>query len=189
MATLTRNYFIPFVDKNRLEGKTGDPVWVRVDKSTVFEFAFNPQEETYGFIDMANDTTQVKSYQFELPQEIILDSDNDCYAAMYAFYKRIFTGGGTGGDAVIPVLIGMPNIEDPTKTDGFMWSQASVSPDNINSVDGKTSFTLKLNGDAVEGEITVGEDKAVTFTAGEAAAPAVAMFSNDAETHTTKSSK
>lgn len=67
MANLTRDLFIPFVDANAMKRAAGQEVeaepgtydWVRIDKSTIFSLAFNPQEETKGYIDAPNDTTYI----------------------------------------------------------------------------------------------------------------------------------
>lgn len=155
MANLTRNLFIPFVDENQIRRAIGETVtdegnkWVRIDKSTIFDLAFNPQEETSGYIDMANDTTYVKSYQAELPQEIILDNSNPLFKLMFPFCMAM----PTGGDAEVPVLLAVPDMDTAAPTVGYMWAQAIVSPTDLATVDGKLNFSLKLNGDAVKGTV------------------------------------
>lgn len=170
MANLTRNLFIPYVDANALRRAVGaDEVgegydWVRIDKSTIFDLAFNPQEETSGYIDTANDTTEVTSYQPELPQEIVLDNGNPLYKAIYPFCMDM----PTKGDAVVPVLLREPNMDTALPTDARVWKQAIVSPGDLNTVDGKLSFSLKLNGDVTKGTAADADGK-VTFTEGGAA--------------------
>lgn len=176
MSNLTRNLFIPYVDANTLK-KAVDPTatgtgydWTQIDKSTIFDLAFNPQEETNGYIDEANDTTYVKSYQPELPQEIILDSENPLFRVMYDFCMAM----PTGGDAVCPVLLRTPDLDTSKATVGRVWEKAIVSPSNLQTVDGKLVFTLKLNGEVKLGTVTEADGK-VTFS--EDSAPEVQTYS------------
>lgn len=165
MANLTRNLFIPYVDANTMKRANGETVsgegydWTQIDKSTIFELAFNPQEETSGYIDEPNDATYVKSYQPELPQEIILDSANPLYAIMFPFCMNM----PTGGDAEVPVLLRTPDMTTAKPTDGRMWPTALISPTALNTVDGKLTFSLKLNGGFKVGTVAETEGK-VTFT-------------------------
>lgn len=192
MANLTRNLFIPYVDENKILKALGEEVtaeghkWVRIDKSTIFDLAFNPQEETSGYIDMANDTTYVKSYQAELPQEIILDNSNPLFKIMFPFCMAM----PTGGDAEVPVLLAVPDMDTAAPTVGYMWEQAIVSPTDLATVDGKLNFSLKLNGDAIKGTVA---DAATDpkFTEGTGADAQVLRFSDTTETTSTstKSSK
>lgn len=153
MAKLTRDLYIPLIDRNKLTGVTAEGYdWVRVDKSTIFELSFNPQEETYGYIDTANDSTEVTSYQPELPQEITLDSDNPLYAAMFDFCMRF----PIGSSANVPCLVVTP-AADGTATRGFLWADAAISPQALNTVDGLLTFTMKLNGNVTEGTVAASE--------------------------------
>ncbi len=186
MANLTRNLFIPYVDEFKITKTSGETPttqykWVRIDKSTIFDLAFNPQEETSGFIDMANDTTYVKSYQAELPQEIILDSNNPLFKIMYPFCMNM----PTGADAEIPVLLRMPDVTTGTSSQGYLWEKAIVSPTDLNTVDGKLMFNLKLNGDAVKGTVADGDDGLPVFTPATGAEAQVLRFAPE----TTQSSK
>lgn len=159
---LTRDLFVPLIDLNKLQGSEESGYnWARIDKSTIFELSFNPQEETYSYIDSANDATQVNSYQPELPQEIVLDSSNPIYSAMFDFAMRM----PLGSDAVVPCLLAMPDASGRS-TRGYMWPEAIVSPQTLNTVDGLLSFTLKLNGQKQEGTVSNSGGE-FTFTAQE----------------------
>lgn len=162
---LTRDLYIPAIDLNAVH-KAYDPSFVaegskfvRIDKSTVFALAFNPQENTQGFIDAPNDTTEVTSYQPELPQEIILDSENPIYADMIEFCMAM----PTGSSAIVPCLVVIPD-KDGAAVRGFLWEDATISPGELNTVDGKLSFTMKLNGIKETGTVT-NENGVITFTA------------------------
>lgn len=154
MAKLTRDLFIPLIDRNKLTGNTAEGYdWVRVDKSTVFALAFNPQEETFGYINAPNDTTEVTSYQPELPQEIVLDNENPLYAAMHDFCMSM----PIGSNAEVPCLLVMPDNSTGEATKGYLWEKASISPGELNSVDGKLTFTMKLNGQKKDGTVTASD--------------------------------
>ena len=157
MAKLTRNLFVPFLDTTR---GGANPTWVPIDLSTVFELSFNPQEETYGYICYANDVTETNSYAPEMEQEIVLDNANP----MYKFMKEFCLSLPTGSAAKVPCLVALPDDTTALSTDGMLWGDAVVSPGALNTVDGKLTFTLKLNGDPQRGTVAgVGTDT-VTFT-------------------------
>lgn len=162
---LTRDLYIPLLDGDTIRKAIGqEPVgedydWTRIDKSTIFALAFNPQEETYGFIDTANDTTYTKSYQPELPQEIILDNENPLYKIMHEFCLAM----PTGQNAKVPMLLVTPSMETGKPTEGRLWKECIVSPGELNTVDGKLSFTLKLNGEVTPGTVA-NEGGKFTFT-------------------------
>lgn len=151
---LTRDLFIPLLDRNKLTKSAVEGFdWVRVDKSTIFALGFNPQEETFGYIDSANDSTEVTSYQPELPQEIVLDSANPLFVAMFEFAMSM----PLGSSAEVPCLLAMPDPAAPSKTKGYLWEHAMVSVSELNSVDGKLTFSIKLNGAKANGEVKVAE--------------------------------
>lgn len=156
MAKLTRDLFIPLIDRNKLTGASAEGFdWVRVDKSTIFALAFNPQEETFSYINAPNDTTEITSYQPELPQEIVLDNENPLYVAMKAFAMRF----PVGSDAEVPCLLVMPNSETGEPTEGYLWEHATISVQDLNTVEGngKLAFTMKLNGVKKDGTVTASD--------------------------------
>lgn len=148
MANLTRDQFVPLLDSTK-GAEPGTYTWVRIDKSTTFELSFNPQEETVGYIDSANDSTYIKSYAPELPQEIILDSENACYKLVHDHMMSF----PTGTNAVIPVMLVWPS-DSPGTANAMVWDEAVVSPGTVNTIDGKDTFTLKLNGTPQKGTAT-----------------------------------
>lgn len=166
MADLTRNLFIPYIDANKVRQALGIETegdgfdFTQIDKSTIFDLAFNPQETTSGFIDEANDTTYVDSYQPELPQEIILDNTNPLFKIMFPFCMKM----PTGSDAEVPVLLRTPNLDTAEPTDAYLWEKALVSPTDLNTVDKKLNFSLKLNGGYTKGTVNTSGGK-VTFIA------------------------
>lgn len=149
MANLTRDLFIPFIDTT-FGATPSTYTWARIDKSTIFELSFTPSEETVGYIDSANDSTYIKSYAPELPQEITLDNDNPIYKAMFEFCMSL----PTGSDAEVPIMLVYPNLETGEATDAKVWDKSTISPQTLNTVDGKLTFTLKLNGTPVDGTVS-----------------------------------
>lgn len=156
---LTRNLFIPCIDTSANKDLSG---FVPVDLSTIFELSWNPQEETYAYICYKNDSTETIGYQPELPQEIVLDSDNPMYVFMREFAWKF----PVGSSASRPVLIVEPDAQGAA-TVGHLWREAVISVQALNTVDGKLTFTLKLNGDPVLGTVAISEtggQKTITFT-------------------------
>lgn len=158
----TRNLYVPCLDVNALAGtESTTPLWKPIDLSTVFELAMNPNEETYAYIKDANDYSEITGYAMNMSQEIVMESTNPIYAAMRPFMMSM----PTGSAAKVPVLIVMPDMTTNEATVGYMWADATVSPQAINSVDGKLTFNLNLNGTPQQGTVAgVGTDT-ITFTA------------------------
>lgn len=158
---LTRNLFVPFVDVKKSTTGTGYQ-WVPIDLSTVFELAYNPQTETYSYICYANDSTEITSYQPSMEQEIVLESDNKLYQFMSKFMRDM----PVGSDAKVPVMIAYPAADTGKMTEADVWDEAVISPGSLNSVDGKLTFTLQLNGTPKKGTVAVNDGTATFSPAG-----------------------
>lgn len=157
----TRNLYIPCLDIDVLSGaNTGTADWQPIDLSTVFELSLNPNEETYAYIKDANDYSEITGYAMNMSQEIVMESDNPIYANMRPFFMSM----PTGSSAKVPVLIVMPDMSTNAATVGYLWADATVSPQAINSVDGKLTFNLNLNGTPVEGTVAGVGTSTITFT-------------------------
>lgn len=161
MSKLTRDMFRPYLDINQ---GSGDYEWVRIDKSTVFTLEFNPEEETYGYIDSANDSTEVTSYGPTMEQEIILDSDN----AMYQFIEPLCMSMPTGSGATVPCMLTEPDAQGGESYTAHVWDEATITPSSIDTVEGKVVFTINLNGTQTVGTAEFGDDGTVTFVESEA---------------------
>jgi hypothetical protein len=157
----TRNLYVPCLDIDVLSGaNTGTPDWKPIDLSTVFELAMNPNEETYAYIKDANDYSEITGYAMNMSQEIVMESDNPIYANMRPFMMSM----PTGSSAKVPVLVVMPDMSTNAATVGYMWADATVSPQTINSVDGKLTFNLNLNGTPKQGTVAGVGTSTITFT-------------------------
>lgn len=157
MSQLTRNLYVPLIDTNKGEGEAN---WVPIDLSTQFELSYGAQTETKSYICYKNDSTEVTSYQPELPQEIVLDNTNP----LYKFMDEYLHGFPIGAAAKLPFLFVRPDLETGEATVGLKWASATVTGDSLNTVDGVLSFNINLNGDPVEGTVSgIGTEK-VTFS-------------------------
>lgn len=156
MVKLKKTDFIPFIDKSKtINTTTWTPAWARVDLSTIFSLNPNPQVQTMDYISYETPVDVVEKYQPELPQEIALYEGNP----VYDFVFEMFYGLPVGSEATVPVLICFGG------TGSMAWQveQATLVLGELNPVDGKLSFTLKLGGDIGKGTYTITAG-APTFT-------------------------
>lgn len=157
---LTRNLFVPMLDVDVLkESPTNTAEYVPIDLSTIFEFAFNPNTETYSYICYANDTTETTGYAPTMEQEIVLDNSNPLFKVLYPFCMSM----PTGSKCTVPCLLVEPDMSTGKPTRGRLWKDATISPGKVNTVDGKLTFTLNFNGDQQQGTVA-NSDGTVTFT-------------------------
>lgn len=156
MAKLTRNLFIPCLDTS---GGTGTAKYVPIDLSTEFDFQWNPNTETYSYINSANDSTEVTGYAPQMEQEIALYSENP----MYSFLFPKFMSLPVGSDLVVPCLLCVPD-EKGAVTVGYLWKEAQLEPSDLNTVDGKLVFNIDFNGAVEKGTVSV-SGSTITYTA------------------------
>lgn len=187
MSKLTRDMFEPYIDLDKGAGaKEGKYRWARVRKSTIFEFSANAQEETYGYIDTKTDTTEVTSYQPQLPLESVPESTDE----VYAFMQDYLFAFPLGSDTQVPFLLKYPEIKkdaeghstgevNETVRRAIIWDEAVVSNLALNTVDQKATWTEMLNGTPKYGTMpaTTGSEDDFTFTA-DGATPEVATFAS-----------
>ena len=174
MSKLTRDMFEPYIDLDKGKGAGENTYkWERVRKSTIFELSANAQEETYGYIDTQNDTTEVTSYQPQLPLESVPESTDK----VYAFMQKYLFDFPLGSDTQVPFMLVYPIIkEDGTVNDQYrnaiIFDEAVVSNLTLNTVDQLATWTEMLNGTPKRGYVEVGK---LEFTEG--AAPDTASIS------------
>lgn len=157
---ITKNQVIPFIDVSKtVNTDSWAPVWKRIDKSTIFDLALNPQSESVDYIAYESAIEEISSYQPELPQEIALYRGNP----IYEFVESLCIDLPVGDDVKVPFLLAWPPAEDKSIR-GWQVKDCRLLLSNYNSVDGKITFTLKLGGDIEKGEVTVSTDGAPTFT-------------------------
>lgn len=150
---LTKNNFIPFLDIT----KGGvSPNWKRIDKSTIFSLTPNPQSESIDYICYESPIEEIDHYEPELPQEIALYEGNP----MYDFMFKMFYNLPIGAALTVPALICFAG----SAKKAWKVPECRIQLGELNTVDGKLSFTLKLGGDIVRGTYTI-SDGVPTFSA------------------------
>lgn len=159
MATMTREKYGVLLDVTR-GATSGTYKWVPVDLSTTYELAWNPNTETYSFICYKNDTQEVTSYAPSMSQETVLDTENP----MYEFMDEYANEFPIRQNAKMPVLLVRPDLTTGAPTNALLFADAVVVPNTLNSVDGKLSFDIYLNGTPVEGTVNGIYEDTVTFS-------------------------
>lgn len=154
VTKITKDKVAPFLDTSGTinEGGTWNPTWKRIDKSTIFDLAFNPQSETQDYIAYETAIEEISGYQPELPQEIALYRGNPIYDYIESLCFNLEVG-----DALrIPLLLLWPPQENGT-IKAWQVEECRLLLDNYNSVEGKVSFTLKIGGNIERGTATVSD--------------------------------
>lgn len=151
---ITKNKVIPFLDISGTAntGASWVPVWKRIDKSTIFDLAFNPQSTTEDYIAYETAIEEISGYQPELPQEIALYRGN----AVYDYVESLCYNLEVGDALRIPFLLCWPP-EDNGDIKAWQVKENRLLLSNYNSVEGKVTFTLKIGGDIERGTVTISE--------------------------------
>lgn len=151
---ITKNKVIPFLDISGTAntGASWVPVWKRIDKSTIFDLAFNPQSTTEDYIAYETAIEEISGYQPELPQEIALYRGN----AVYDYVESLCYNLEVGDALRIPFLLCWAP-EDNGTIKAWQVKENRLLLSNYNSVEGKVTFILKIGGDIERGTVTISE--------------------------------
>lgn len=190
MSKLTRDLYGPYIDLDKgANANDGKYRLGRVRKSTIFEFSANAQEDTSGYIDSPNDTTEVTSYQPQLPLETITESTDPIarFAQKYLFDFPL------GADTQVPFILAYPLVDDETgavsdtQCNVIIWDEAVMSNLALNTVDQKFTWTEMLNGNPKRGVISKSalDSEEFTFAPEDVATPS----EPEAQTFSTRSTK
>ena len=153
---LTKNQYIPFIDtSDTIHSGTWTPTWKRIDKSTIFDLNLNAQTKELDYISQELPTEEIESYKPELQQEIALYKNNPIYDFVFG---RLY-GLHVGDAAIAPVLLCFPGDDEKA----WQIQRCVLVPGNLNTVDGKLTFSLKFGGDIERGTYTITEG-APTFS-------------------------
>lgn len=158
MPKLTRDMFAPYIDLDKgASAAENGYKWERVRKSTIFELSANAQEDTYGYIDTRNDTTEVTSYQPQLPLESVPESTDK----VYAFMQKYLFDFPLGSDTQVPFMLVYPIIKENGEVDteysnAIVFDEAVVSNLALNTVDQLATWTEMLNGTPKYGYVAAG---------------------------------
>lgn len=151
---ITKNKVIPFLDISGTAntGASWVPVWKRIDKSTIFDLAFNPQSTTEDYIAYETAIEEISGYQPELPQEIALYRGN----AVYDYVESLCYNLEVGDALRIPFLLCWAP-EDNGDIKAWQVKENRLLLSNYNTVEGKVTFNLKIGGDIERGTVTISE--------------------------------
>lgn len=151
-VTLTKNLCIPFLATSGAGTQQSPYVWAQIDKSTIFALNANPQSEDMDYICYETPVTVIDHYEPELPQEIVMNEGNP----MYNFIFGLFYNLPVGTAAQVPLLICFPT-KSTTASDRKAWqiTNCTLELGEMNTVDKKITFTLKLGGDITKGYYTI----------------------------------
>lgn len=156
MTKLRKHEFIPFLDvSNTSNTEAWVPSWKRIDLSTIFSLNPNPQTETQDYISYETPVEEITQYQPELPQEIALYEGNPIYDFMFELFFDL----PVGSAIQIPFLMCFGG----TGKKAWQVRKTTVVLGEMNTVDGKLSFTLRMGGDIERGTYAIAEG-VPTFT-------------------------
>lgn len=156
LVKLTKDKFIPFIDvSNSIGTSNWTPRWKQIDLSTIFALSPNPQTETNDYICYESAVTETTSYQPQLPQEIQLVEGNPVYDFMFEKFYNMEVGSAM----TVPVLMCFGGSEKKA----WQLRASTVELGDLNTVDGKLSFTLNLGGTREKGSYVITEG-VPTFT-------------------------
>lgn len=157
LVKLKKTDFIPFIDTSKtINTATWVPTYKRIERSTIFSLNPNPQTQTMDYISYETPVDVIEKYQPELPQECALYEGDPAYDFVFEMFHSL----PTGAEATVPVLICFGGAGKKA----WQVKMATLQLGELNTVDGKISFTLKLGGDIEKGTYTISEG-APTFTA------------------------
>lgn len=158
---ITKNKVIPFIDISGTIGETTwAPDWKRIDKSTIFNLAFNPQSQSTDYIAYESPVEEISGYQPELPQEIALHRGNP----IYDYVESLCIGLPVGDSVTVPFLLAWPPKPKDAGGETIQAWQVKMCRlllSNYDSVEGKITFTLKLGGDIDKGTVVITDGKPV----------------------------
>ena len=160
---ITKDKVMVFLDTSKTRNsESWLPAWNRIDKSTVFDLAFNPESEEVDYIDMPAPTQEISGYKPSLPQEI------GCYRGnpIYELVEYMMIHLPVGDDTRVPALVVWPPREDGSM-EAWQCKDSVLLINNFQPVDGKATFTVDLGGNKDVGTATVGEDGKPVFVKGE----------------------
>lgn len=159
---ITKNKVYLFLDTSKtISSASWNPVWKRIDRSTVFTLAMNANENEMDYIAYETPISEVDRYKPEISQEIALYRGN----AIYDFMEEFVYNLPVGDDIKVPLLVVFPADADG-KYKAWQVKENRCIPTNFNPVDGKLEFSLKLGGDIQKGTAT-SPDGTVAFVESE----------------------
>lgn len=145
-------------------GTGAQPEWVRIKKSTELTVTMNPETEEFNYIADENPTTELKKYAPTIDQDLTMYKGEADYTMMWPYFFET----KTGSDAHIGCMIVFMH-EGDTKNGFSAWkTDAILSMQDLNAVEGKLNFQIIFGGDIEKG-LAVKTGDAITWKAAETA--------------------
>ncbi len=141
---------IPFIKEND-ESST----WLRIGKSTIFALALNANIVTNNYIEDEVPTDEITHYKPTLPQELAAYKGDPAFDFIYDMFYNLPTGTAVQKPVLI-VFDGNSGTEASPKFNAWQV-KATVVLKDFNTVDGKITFDLNLNGNIEKGTCTIAE--------------------------------
>lgn len=142
---------------------TGDVEdWKRVDRSTVWEIAFNPNTEDKEYITDDTPTTQLKNYKPSMPQELETTKES---GGIYDIMSKRAIELPVGEKAYAKYIIALPDVNEAGKIYAWRVDTTEIF-DNLNMVDKKIKWGINVRGNIEVGTVVPTDGKPV-FTVGD----------------------
>ena len=163
MTKLRKHQFIPMIDiSESIHTNEWKPDWQRIKKSTIFALNPNPQTVTQDYISDEFPIEEIEKYQPELPQEQALYEGDPVYDFLFKQFYNLPVGTAVQRPALL--LFG------GTEKKAWQIKQTTLVLGELNTVDGKLSFTMKFGGNIDRGTYAISDAGVTTFTPEAAAA-------------------
>lgn len=163
MTKLRKHQFIPLIDTSEtVHTNEWNPNWQRIKKSTIFALNPNPQTVTQDYISDEFPIEEIEKYLPELPQEVALYEKDPIYDFMFKLFYNLPVGTAIQH----PALICFGGSEKKA----WQIKQTTLVLGELNTVDGKLSFTMKFGGNIDRGTYAISDAGVTTFTPEAAAA-------------------
>ena len=157
LTRLKKHKTIPFLNT----GDTGESVWARIGKSTIFDLVLNAQAEENDFIENEMPETDITYYKPELAQELQCNKGDAAFDYLYDMFFNLPTGEDVKKNLLI-VFDGNTGTEDAPKFNAWN-TQSTLILDHFDTAAEKIYFKFNIN--SIErGTATVADGKP-TFTA------------------------
>ena len=154
LTRLKKHKTIPFLNISA----SGDPLWARIGKSTVFDLTLNAQTEDNDFIEDEMPTTDIKYYKPELAQELQSNKGDAAFDYLYDMFFNLPTGEGVKKNLLI-VFDGNQGTDDEPLFRAWD-TQSSLILDHFDTVAEKIYFKFNIN--SIERvTVTVADEKPV----------------------------
>lgn len=125
------------------ESISADPIWARIGRSTVLDLVMNAQTEENEFIEDAQATTDVMSYNPSIAGELQTNKGDAAFDHVYAMFKGRPTGEQVKKRMLL-VFAGNKGSESAPEFDGWDCN-VTITLDHFDAVAEKVYFSIAIN--------------------------------------------